>query len=97
MHRADLEADLDVVYGMSRQRVAEGVMRIIDDAELDIMLETAPLPLQHAGMTYLHELAQDDVGLMRETERLNEALGNYEMRRSRELYPTKTPTAERVV
>lgn len=72
MHRADIEDDLDFVWATARAMVSARAMRRAPD--LDQMLEDAPHVFLHAGLVYLHELAQDDDGLARERDLLRQAL-----------------------
>ncbi|MFT3973159.1 MAG: hypothetical protein QM699_06840 [Amaricoccus sp.] len=72
MHRRDVEADLDTVFEQAKSKITQRLMRPVPDLSTDDALNACinsmPRSWQHAGLVYLHELAQDDEGLMREQE-----------------------------
>ena len=81
MRRMDLGGDYDAVYVMVAQMISERLISITAP-DIDAMLATSPRPLVHGGLLYLHELAQDNDGLMREHERFETALQDYGIRTS---------------
>ena len=81
MHRRDLTADLDTVYALATDRVAGSLMS--STMTVTDILANYPRMLQHAGLVYLHELAQDAEGEQRELRHFNDALADFEFRQSR--------------
>jgi hypothetical protein len=91
MHRNDLEADLATVETMAHERIAERLMYATDGVEpWPPAPETAPRLWLHAGLVSLHQLAQDDEGLMREQELFERAAVDWHFRRSFETLPLPT-------
>ena len=86
MHRNDLEADLATVETMAAARIAERQMHLGDPP----LPEDAPRLWLHAGLVSLHQLAQDDEGLMREQELLERAEVDHHFRRSFDTTPLPT-------
>jgi hypothetical protein len=86
MHRNDLAADLATVETMAAARIAERQMHLGDPP----LPEDAPRLWLHAGLVSLHELAQDDEGLMREQELLERAEVDWHFRRSFDTTPLPT-------
>lgn len=72
MHRLDQAEDLEFVWQTARAMLAGRIMR--RGVDLDEVLTTSPATYLHAGLVYLHELAQDDEGLERERRLLEQAL-----------------------
>ncbi len=87
MHRNDLSGDTDHIYVFAAELVQEQLM--MSTVDIDDILTNAPRSLFHAGLVYLHELAQDDEGKMREQQLLVQALQDYTIRASidREIAP----------
>ena len=81
MHRNDLAADLDEIYGYAAQLVYERLISITAPS-IDDIVANSPRPMPHAGLIYLHELAQDDNGMMREMDRFESAIQDYALRTS---------------
>lgn len=81
MHRNDLTADLDTVYASAAQLVNESLISIASP-DIDAILANSPRPLQHAGLVYLHQLAQDNDGMSRELSMFREAITDYALRTS---------------
>ncbi len=80
MHRNDIEADLPQIWEFATSQFHQSWLR--DDTEglypdEDALLAAAPRPLHHAGLMYLHQLAQDDEGLMRETGLFTGAMADF--------------------
>lgn len=71
MHRNDVQADMPTVWTMADAKIAERMMR--DSASMPTT-EIAPRLWLHAGLVYLHELAHDDDGLMREAALFDQAV-----------------------
>lgn len=80
MHRNDITADLPTVKGYADEAITGRLMFSVVD--LDDILANHPRMHLHAGLMYLHELAQDDPGLGREAQRFETAAASYSMRRS---------------
>ena len=80
MHRKDLAADLDTAWLFAKEKFfnawlnADGRTVYATD---DALLTAAPGPMQHAGMLYLHNLAQDDAGLQREDRLFDFAMADF--------------------
>ncbi len=87
MHRNDIAGDADTIYRFAAELVHQQLM--MSEVDIDDMLANAPRSLFHAGLVYLHELAQDDEGKMREQQLLTQALQDYTIRASidREIAP----------
>ena len=81
MHRTDIGTDLNNVYTFAAQMISERILAR-QTPSVDDILANSPRTLLHAGLMYLHELAQDDTGLMREQARFNEAIAGYARRSS---------------
>ena len=81
MHRKDIVADLDEIYGYAAQLVYERLFSF-SDVSIDDITANSPRPMLHAGLIYLHELAQDDNGVMREMDRFESAIQDYAIRTS---------------
>lgn len=79
MHRKDIAADLDTVYLMASTRIAE---RLMSSADLAAILENSPRMFMHAGLAYLHELAEDDQGQARELGHFEVAAKDYSFAKS---------------
>lgn len=72
MHRSDLAEDLDFVWRTARAMISARSMRRAPD--LDAILNDTPQVYLHAGLVYLHELAQDEEGIARERDLLRQAM-----------------------
>lgn len=92
MHRNDIMADLDTVFLMASSRVAE---RVLVSSDIPDILANNPRMLVHAGLIYLHELAQDDDGVQREERFFREAVVDYGIYKSRKDRPTIDPYSYR--
>lgn len=80
MHRNDLTADLDTIYTFAAEKVNERLLfKVVDVADI---LANSPRMLVHAGLWYLHEMAQDDVGLQREMTLFEDAVVDFSLRTS---------------
>lgn len=81
MHRADLTADLDQTFEFAQTQFDNFWMgaTLPYTTEADL-LALAPAAMTHAGLSYLHELAQDDGGLSRENQLFGNAMGAVQMR-----------------
>lgn len=83
MHRADITGDLDQTFAFAQGAFDDAWMGqtlpYTDDASL---LAMGGRPMTHAGLSYLHELAQDDVGHQREVGMFNAAMAGLQMRTS---------------
>lgn len=84
MHRRDVEADLDQVMEFARAKVINRLRYRAPDAGWDAaeLMEEMPRAWMAAGLIFLHELAQDDEGLMRERQFFAEAMQDWHMRHS---------------
>ena len=81
MHRRDIELDAETVLDLARDRVEGSLMS--STMTVSDILANYPRMLQHAGLIYLHELAQDAEGEQREIRHYNDALADFEFRQSR--------------
>ena len=81
MHRNDIVGDVEEIYGYAAQLVYERLISI-SQPSIDDIVANSPRPMLHAGLIYLHELAQDDNGIMREMDRFESAIQDYAMRTS---------------
>lgn len=80
MHRNDITADLPTVRTYADEAIAGRLL--FNTIDLDDILANHPRMHLHAGLMYLHELAQDDPGLSREAQTFENAAASYSMRRS---------------
>lgn len=87
MHRSDLSADLPTIWTMAESKISERIMAAAPDP-VDVMA-AHPRTYLHAGLVYLHELAQDDEGLMRETALFDAAMVDLHFRRSIDAGPAE--------
>lgn len=85
MHRNDMTADMPTVYSLSKLRVQE---RMLLGVTIEDVLANAPRTLVHAGLSYLHEIAQDAEGKTVEDMRFEEAIKDYSFALSRQESPT---------
>jgi hypothetical protein len=80
MHRSDLSADMDLTYKLAVEMVTERLMHAgmtapqIQDEHHSSFL--------HAGLCYLHELAQDDEGRSRELRAFEDAIQRWHVKYS---------------
>ena len=80
MHRNDITSDLDTVWTFAVDQFYKSWMRSGTEAlyaDDDALLDSAPRVMHHAGMMFLHELAQDDPGLQREATLFNDAMTDF--------------------
>lgn len=83
MHRNDLQADLNTVMELTKNRITMRLMYQPDpNTTLDESIALAPTVWHHAGLCSLHQLAQDDEGLQREMVLFKEAIRDHHFRRS---------------
>lgn len=83
IHRRDVAADLDTVEVFATAQVANSLMYRLDVIEpIDDAVARMPNLFLHAGLVYLHELAQDDEGLAREKAMFDAAVTDWHFRRS---------------
>lgn len=84
MHRKDVTADLDVVQVFAETSIVNRLMYPAPEAgwATDDLVEQMPVVWLHAGMMYLHELAQDDEGLAREARAFTDAIRDWHFRNS---------------
>lgn len=83
MHRRDLDGDLALITSLAAVTVRERLMYVPDPEPTDEELAASiPVASLHAGLMKLHELAQDDEGLMRESELFRGAIADHHMSRS---------------
>ena len=73
MHRNDIDGDLPAIWEYVQQQIYSRSFAEIYGAEDDIA-GAAPRACLHSGLSYLHELAQDNDGLGRERDRFEEAM-----------------------
>jgi len=88
MHRNDLEADLDRTWLLALQRCSE---RLLFNVQQSDIVEGAGRMMLHAGLIYLHELAQDDDGLSRELRMFDDAAKDFTFWFSRQQNATVDP------
>ena len=80
LHRKDIVSDLDAVWEYATTKFfntwlnKDGRTLYATDDEL---LAAAPSPMHHAGMMYLHLLAQDDAGMQREDRLFDYAMQDF--------------------
>lgn len=85
MHRRDLVGDLDGVFSLATLRIRERVLHPLPDleaatqADLDEFVDAFARMYVHSGLSYLHELAQDDEGAGREEQRFLQASADHHM------------------
>ena len=91
MHRGDLSADMTAVEIFAIERIVERLTFTPEWQSADDGMADAPLLFLHAGLIYLHELAQDDEGMAREISAFEDAVAGYSMRKSRERNRTVDP------
>jgi len=102
MHRRDIAADLDAIWEFATAQFYNSWLKS-DARDLyatdDDLCEAAPSPMLHAGLMYLHELAQDDEGVQRESRFfgtamedfvLNYSISNIQPSMTRPYYPEET-------
>lgn len=77
MHRNDLTADLDTVYGFAGNLIAQRYLGPIDLDPAGLDYPNQANMWHHGGLVYLHTLAQDDAGLQREAVLFDNALRDY--------------------
>lgn len=70
--------DLAQIHTWAQSRVTEALL--CDPP--DDMATNAPLMVMHAGLIYIHQWAQDDEGILRETAMFQQACENYTLRKS---------------
>ena len=76
MHRNDIDTDLDTVFDLTGQKIREQLLSIATVDLVTILQDHASLYV-HGGLAYLHELAQDDEGAMREITLFDDALSDF--------------------
>lgn len=95
MHRADLSADMATVTEFASAKVVGSLMYLPDPSvplTLDDLTDAMPRMWLHAGLCYLHDLAMDDEGLMREEALFRQASQDHHLLRSQvEVSPRATP------
>lgn len=79
MHRNDIEADIATVTSLALQKVQQRLMYEHDKTSefTENLIRTSSAMFLHAGLIYLHELAQDDEGGARETQLYEDAIRNH--------------------
>ena len=77
MHRNDLTGDTAAVWIYAGQMITNRLMH--SPCDLVAVAATNPQLYLHAGLVYLHELAMDDEGMMREMDRFASDLADYAM------------------
>ena len=84
MHRRDLEADLATVQDLTLARITQRLMYPAPEAgwDIDELVEAMPTVWHHGGLMSLHELAQDDEGLSRESQLFDQAVTDWHFRNS---------------
>ena len=82
MHRSDLSADLNEVFRGSEQLIQTRLMFPATQADLDDILANWGSLYVHAGLIRLHELAQNDEGMMRESGMFGPLIDDYQFYRS---------------
>ena len=80
MHRNDIVQDLDLTFILATQQINDRLKR--DDTDTAAILDTSPSLYIHAGLTQLMEIAQDDVGLIREAQLFEQSINGYAMKYS---------------
>lgn len=88
MHRADLDADLSVVFSLTGMRISE---KLLFDVDLNDVLANAPRMYVHGGLAYLNELTRDIEGWQLENDRFNAAAEDYAFAASRKARPSIHP------
>lgn len=84
MHRKDVTADLDDVQTFAQTLIVQRLMYGAPPAgwDTDELVASMPTVWLSAGLIYLHELAQDDDGLARESQLFEAAIRDHHFRRS---------------
>lgn len=80
IHRTDIEPDLETVWMLASGNFHKSWLKAGTEllfSDRDELLKAAGRPLHHAGLMVLHELAQDDAGLLRETQLFADAMQDF--------------------
>ncbi len=79
-HRRDVEPDLDQVWLYAKETFLNAWPQREPPVTSDEgILDVAPSPMHHAGLMYIHQLAQDDVGMEREARLFDSAMTDFVM------------------
>ena len=82
MHRADLSEDIGTVTALAQAKVAGRTMYNVEGVTVEDSVADNPKAWLHAGLCVLHELSQDDEGLVREEQLFETAMRDHHFRRS---------------